>query len=1077
MSLKKDSGGNPEVVDSVSDALCTKDIYSLPPTDPAYNSDCREFYNKNGQITYHLISNTISCSDNCHTYRLNEKNIDKSLTADSCTGNDKNWDASQGACYVCKNGGVWNTKQNNCLYQAVPDEGTTCSSDAVGCREYNGNNGSTLHLVGSYDFEADVNGFSGVSGASVAQSTESTAKNGHSLAYTSGGSTGEADLDVSNYVSRGSSYVIKFIAKAGSKVNANIYLENSVGESSIFGADDNNPQGNLVIKGDNQWNIYEINLRELSHNTVGEKLKIKADANFFMDNLIVNEITDKYYLIKGSSDIPDVCYYDMNDKYQGPNYNLGCSQYKDRSGTINNLHQFSELCQNSAVGCELMIQTHDLSSYYGYTLNLNNSDRTVNCVAGTPGCLDVKGHQAIYAVFDSTKQCNQADQGCSRFGYSQTIGATTSWLDAYKKNLPDTYDNPATSPLCQSSEVGCDTWSYENGSNSYFKDPGFNTCVFRDDTWYKSPVMRCDTNGDNKIAGTEKSGSVCLTDNDCGGSKCITDNNNYSCPVSFLKTFGYGGAGGRIATPDGMTGICDAASATCGEYIDPTSKFVNNLIYNPTAEDIDKNGSADKWTEISNPAGYFTQKITVKPNKLYVLRVDGPVADDKPVILKDFYADKVSSQVRVLGGDNKLSDLASTLTATSSILFNSGSTNNLTVYRYGTTTSATTDKTSVSIKEAIINYQLSSNIDAKTCNGVVNTDGGCVLFNNRTQSGRNGLQPLTFNAYNTADGSAPTPCSGANCSANSVIKVTPDRVCSRWLSCKTYIEDPITHEKVCYSMGECDQLNDKNECSNFLPLDNTVRDIKNSQNKNATGYSLLNNYYLGFMKEVGQNTEAHFDFESTSASLSCRRDVDIPNVQALNDAKGTPCAFDKSINDSLVLEPNTSTTDYPAHGKGYLKVLNYYQISPQSNNSSISVYTNQDYYINYLVNTKGSNAKSKIVIVNNDNNTPQTYVRFVDDAPNKWERKIHRFRISGANNTKVDIKIYLTSDTTDTNNGYVYFDDINIEPVLQVGADNYVSKDCRLYPADDSLSCLSANNNVIKDGLHGYCLQYDPLKP
>lgn len=1061
MSLKKDTGGDPFVVDTLADTLCTKDIYNLAPTDPKYNPDCREFYNKSGQITYHIYSNTVSCSDNCHTYRLNEKNIDANLVASTCTGNDKNWDTGASACYVCKNGGTWNSQQNSCLYQAVPDEGTTCSAAEVGCREYNGNNGNNLRLVASYDFEAGVDNFSGVSGASVSQSTESTAKNGHSLSFAGNGTT---EVDVSNFAKKDSSYVIKFMAKAAANVNTKFSLENSDGAISNFGATESDPQGNLVVKGDNQWNLYEINLRSLDHETKAEKLKIKADGNFFIDHVVVTEISDRYYLIKGSSVIPDVCYYDMTynkasgalGTYQGPNYNLGCAEYKDRSGIINNLHQFSELCQDSAIGCEQMIQTNNSSDYYGYTLNLNATDRNTACTPGTPGCVEVKGHQAIYAVYDPSKLCNSADLGCTRFGYSQTTGNTTNWADAYKKNLPDTYKSDTASPLCQANEVGCDTWANETGSNSYFKDPGSNTCVYKNSKWIKSTVKRCDVSGDGKIIGTEKDGAICLTDADCSGKKCIIDTNEYACTITELKTFGFGGLGNTIKTPDSSVGICTAESATCSEYIDPVSSAVSNLVNNPAAENIDKDGKPDGWLG----SGSYTQKVNVKQNKLYVFQVDGPATSATTIT--------GLNTLRTLGATsaNELSGPVGvvSISASGSIVFYSGTNTYLTITRYGATTNTTVDKVTVSLRESIVNYQLSSNIDASTCNGVVNTDGGCVLFNARTQVGASGLQKLTFAA--TAEGQAPAACNGANCVANSVIKVAPDRVCSRWLSCRTYVEDPLTHERTCYAMGECDQLNDKNECGNFVNVDGVTRDISNSQNKNATGYSLLGNYYLGGMKEVGQNTDAHFDFESNSINLSCRRNVGVTGVA------NTPCIWDKNINDSLILEPTGSPTDYPAHGKGYLKVLNYYQISPQAENASTQIYTNQDYYINYLVNTKGSSAKAKVMITDETGST--VHKTFSGEESNGWSREVHQFKITSSKNEQIKIKIYLSSDTTDTNTGYVYFDDINIEPVLQTGSNNYVSKDCRLYPSDDSLSCLSANNNVIKDGLYGYCLQYDP---
>jgi len=1077
MSLKKDAGGDPYIVNAASDSACTKEIYNLPVTDPKYNADCREFYNKSGQITYHLISNTVSCSDECHAYRLNEKNIDKTLGESSCTGSDKSWDASQGACYVCQNGGTWDAKQSACVYQAVPGEGSTCEAAEVGCREYNGNNGNNLKLSASFDFEGGVNGFYSLkNSAPISQSAESTVKNGHSLNIAN-----DVAVDVSSFAKKDSSYVVKFMAKAPSAAaNANLSFENDKGEASVFNIDSNNTTGNVDIKNDGQWHLYEVSLRNVDHETTGEVLKIKVDNGIVIDNLIINEITDRYYLIQGSSKVPDVCFYDMSDVYQGPSYNLGCAAYTDRAGANHNLHQFSELCQNSAVGCEQMIQTNNSSNHYGYQLNLTGADKTVACAPGTPGCINVKDSEAIYAVFDASKQCNKADAGCTRFGYLKTSGGISTWVDSYKKNLPDAYSSEATTPLCQASEVGCDTWVYGNGSASYFKTPGLNTCVFKNNYWYKSPVKRCDANGDGKIADAEKTGVVCLADSDCGIKKCITDANDYACNVSYLKTIGLGGANGRVATPDGAVGLCNAESAGCSEYIDPVSKYVNNLVYNPTAQEIDSI-SADRWTPISG--GYYTQRISLKPNKLYVLQVDGNT-DGKDVIINDFSAtvDGSGGSVRILGADNQLGDLVSTISTTKSVIFNSAANSYLTISRPNKTVDSANPMATVSIKESIVNYQINSSLDTSSCNGLVNTDAGCILFNARTQSGASGLKANIFNATITTESSSPSACdkNDATCvnNANTVIKVSPDRTCSRWLSCQTYTEDPVTHERTCYKMGECDQLNEKNECGNFLALDSVNRDIKNSQNKNATGYSLLNNWYIGGMKEVGQNTDAHFDFENNSINLNCVRNIDVAGNPALNNVKGSACIFDKNINDSLVLTPTNPPTDYPAHGKGYLKVLNYYQISPLSGNSYISIYANQDYYINYLVNTKGSSAKAKLLITDNSA-TPVVKASFIDEAPNGWERRIQKFRINDGTGKKnvAKIKIYLTSNAANLTTGYVYFDDINIEPVLQTGTSSYVAKDCRLYPSDDSLSCLSANNNVVKDGLYGYCLQYDPINP
>jgi len=1046
LSLKKGATGDPALVDANLASACSAKIYYLPATDPNYNPDCREFYNKNGSITYSLLSNTFSCSDNCHPYRSNEKNIDKNLSVATCSGADKHWDTTEGSCYVCKNGGAWNNEYNACLYNSIPDEGTTCTASELGCREYNGNGGEKLRRLASYGFETNLDPFVAKTGT-ISQSLESTAKDGHSLAYTGG----NLEIDAQSLVKKGSAYVIKFMAKASSTAVFNAYFENSDSAQAVFNLSDSNKTGDLSIKGGNSWNLYEINVIPIAHDIKTEKLKIKISGAIFIDNFIINEITDRFYLIKGTSQTPDSCYYDIFNNFQGPSYNLGCSLYTDKANTPHYLHRFSELCQDSAAGCEQMIETNNsIINPFARTINLD--DKTKACQAGDLNCLSVPGHKVTYAVYDATKVCLKEDAGCTRFAYSQATASSVNWIDAYKKNLPDNYDTT----LCQSGEVGCEEWSYgDKNLKSYFKNPGNNVCVYRSGStatstaWFKAAVKRCDKNGDGKIIGTEQTGGICSTDAECGPNKnCLVDNSDYACETTTLKTIGLGGSGGAIPTPSNRVGLCEAASAGCSEFIDPVSDYMNNVISASTP---------------SNP-------YKIRPNSLYILNGQATLSQFG---ISD--SDK-SGSVRILNKNNDLDSLVSAVTVpngASSVIFYSGVNSRVSIANAAP---------SATLKEAIINYKINTDLNISACNGVVDTENGCILFNSRNLA----AGPLTFDAAGTAEKTAAKACdptdTSVNCSANQVIKVRPDRVCSRWLTCTSYIEDPVTKERTCYEMGECDKLNENNECGNVLTntIPPSVRAIDNSTNnsasnwntlinKNATGYALLNNYYLGSMKEVGQNADAHFDFEDGNAILTCKRLI------------GTGSCDEKFLKDSLVLEPNGSPTgiDYPAHGKGYLKVLSYYKISPLSEGSFIYVYGNQDYYINYLVNTTGSADQAKLVITDENN---IVIASSTDKTSNGWERKILKFKVSHTPPIPTDkdlkkIKIYLTSDTQLTQNSYVYFDDINIEPVLEVAPNQYVAKDCRLYPGADSLTCLSSNNNVVKDGLFGYCLQYDPLNP
>ncbi|MFA5754512.1 MAG: hypothetical protein WC905_04130, partial [Patescibacteria group bacterium] len=154
---------------------------------------------------------------------------------------------------------------------------------------------------------------------------------------------------------------------------------------------------------------------------------------------------------------------------------------------------------------------------------------------------------------------------------------------------------------------------------------------------------------------------------------------------------------------------------------------------------------------------------------------------------------------------------------------------------------------------------------------------------------------------------------------------------------------------------------------------------------------------------------------------------------------------------------------------------------------------------NLLVNTRGSGLGAKIIITGKDNpakaltdnilknqdGSPKAMV-FYATANNGWERKVFKFNLKSpetGGKDKTDIRIYLTSDLRiDANqspkgDNYVYFDDINIEPVLEIGKDQYAARECRLYPSADSLACVNKDNNSIQNGLEGYCLEHDSANP
>ncbi len=1056
-SLKNNGAGGPALT-SPDSSLCNAKIYNLPISDPAYNSDCQQFYNVSGQVSYHLVSHTITCSSDCHAYRMTGQNIDASLTKNDCTGSNKNWDSTTNSCDVCLNGGVWDKTSQACVYQAIPGQGQTCTASQNSCREYNGNTGSNVRLIYSSDFENSLGAWSSscTNGTGLSISSLANNKNGHSLAYNSQAcSNVQAQLNLNSSPQQGSAYTLKFLALAPHDTNLNIYFlnPNTGATSTAFNS--------LTITGGSSWHIYQTNLANLNQPvSANERLIIQANGNFYLDNFLLSEIAERYYLIQGSSQVPNACYYDTLGNYQGPDYNLACAQYTSSNGSINNIHQFSNLCSASAVGCEQLIDTNNYSSSAaGYWLN---GVATSTCNTSNPDCVFVPGDQALNAIYDPTKQCSVTSQGCSLLGQGQGGKNLTSWSDVFALNNPDSYNQS----LCSSANVGCEAWkSTTDNSVSYFKNPGNNVCVYRAShdpnilkkSWYKIPVKRCDLNGDNKISGTEKTGAVCLNNSDCGTKKCIIDNNDYYCPTSLFKTIGLGGQGNQVKVPSTAVGLCSASASSCTEYIDPVTRFNPNLVANPSF--ISNSNFTDSWG--ANSIGSWPSTLTatqqivsLEPYKLYSLDVSSGLGTG--VNLQFQYP------VRQLLNNNNFAsstDILSLASATHTpIIFDAGINHNALL-------SGGSSQRTINLKELAVNYQLQSNIDKTSCNGQVQFNNGCILFNERSVAGASGLAPLGFNAYEGNSYSpnpySPSTCSSdGSCNANQVIKVNPSRVCSQWLACTSYVQDPVTHKKTCYSFGECNSLNSKNGCANFISSQNTSV-ASTITNSNATGYSIFNDYNLSQMKIVGEPvSQAHYDFENSTIAA---------------------CSQQSNGNICLINSPDAANlkigTTYPAQGRAYLAIPGnkYWHSKPDSLSSNRP----QDYYISYLVNTSklvGARAQLRIAGAQEqtltDSQTGQKTV-FYSPAGLGWTQEVHKFSLAGVNK----IEIFAGADIPKSSVGPVYFDNINISPVLQVAPNKYVAPECRLYPTGSSLTCISKNTNIIKPGLEGYCLEHDPANP
>lgn len=101
-------------------------------------------------------------------------------------------------------------------------------------------------------------------------------------------------------------------------------------------------------------------------------------------------------------------------------------------------------------------------------------------------------------------------------------------------------------------------------------------------------------------------------------------------------------------------------------------------------------------------------------------------------------------------------------------------------------------------------YYIDETVDQASCNGLVDREEGCRLFNDTSNS------ELPYVSTLSVDGETPALCADPNeCDSNAVIKVIRDRECKRWLECETSVRQEDAEgnvEELCLSRYVCEEL-------------------------------------------------------------------------------------------------------------------------------------------------------------------------------------------------------------------------------------------------------------------------------
>lgn len=515
---------NPACVDAADTiAVCSA-------SEMAYNPDCTEYYDANANVFYRLRSRVIEATGNCKSYRN---------TVDSRAGSDN-------------------------IYYLDSTKSIKCSASQAGCREYKGNTGEVVRPVFEDDFEDSAVAAS--NWASGILSNESLRANERSLKVSI--STGTNPAILAGKLMQGQEYYLTFWLKpeTATEIN-NIVIQNSPpsGEESPIRF----IASSITLTQD--WNRYRFGPLRFNRLPMEyEQLAIETNGSFFLDNVLLEEVSDTTHLIK-------------NTFVSCRAGDLGCQEYKDRGGKTHYIKSFNHLCAERNIGCEAMANTQN--SKYPFTQTIKGVTVPADTV------------EAI--VYDPAKNCPARAKGCQRFGLPNLdiFNEPQSWITRYLINDPDKYDYWGSerdlSIICLAENEGCDEYTHKNGGGvSWFKDPRTKTCEFKivpgeyqEYQWYKSgtsslcPVTTPPIEGQPVgracvracRSGTDYAGQACVSHTDCYALNTSLTVSETACggtPGSVGQSCEEGCPTGYIC--DYWVGLCPDNQSGCNEYRDPS---------------------------------------------------------------------------------------------------------------------------------------------------------------------------------------------------------------------------------------------------------------------------------------------------------------------------------------------------------------------------------------------------------------------------------------------------------------------------------------------------------------------------
>ena len=1101
-----DAEGCQDNADNFTDYVCAY---------PSADLNCRDFFNATGD---HFAINqqyVITASGECHPYRRTK------------TGQ---------------------------IFNADPAEGVACPAAANNCLEYKGNAGNNIREAVNLDFE-ETNGTPGgvimTNGGTLglALSNEALYQGGHSLRVSVANDTIVYPMPAG--LTAGKQYQLSFwakkfhinVPKASVGALARNFLNRlaSLLSDKAVAQNTNNSLAFIQANLTTGWQLYTLGPIELNALLGDSQLRLVIDdlnpnEAYYIDNIILTEYAENFYLIQDSWQTPDSC----DRPYAGAQ--LGCSTYFDVDSRTEYLKSFDYICSPASIGCEAFINTQNSSALQGEEVWYGTCNSRTGVIAdgacgdpaipGSGDCCSIRGQavchvtagedacryenatvpndEIIYAVNDPDKACNGGEKGCTMVGQPELDrqydiyagGDLNDYYDHYVKrfdtayiiNDPDKY----SSQLCSAGGLYCEMFT---------GDPDLTAVGY-----FFNPAAGGQVQG---AGGQTPQGRTCFYDQQSGAWK--KSGTLEPCSSGqFMPT-------AQDANYQGWVGLCDQSASTCTEYRDPEQPVSEK------AEECDA-GVSPQLSAICDPAvdGYvivdgkmYCQKeINGVSQNVCTLYMPNPNPAEAPLLCDnindctpcpytehDWICDLGHVACAGQGGDCAGEYCAIGPIGDKQVCY------------------VTNGQRSCNYSLACESYYYLHN-SVEQCDGIIDREAGCMLFNDTSNP------DLNFSADITADGQPPaspdecTPefyndgADSADCDSNtqSGIKVRKDRECAESLFCTSSVEITDADNKtsnVCLSLGRCRQLNPANtsECLSIVnsinPAEQTYAVHDGNYNptgtediRNLSGFSqagliwyednsqpennkiIRGNYPPEQMLQLGEEKAIYnAGFEDFNGALVLGWDEND------NDGHGNVPAGNCSLVHSNV-NPHSGTYAlglkieevYSQDQFDLLPVQGYWCLAASQDLYPLN--PEQNYILSFYARSLNGAQRVTAVITYYENNDPNSRLgnQLVINqlAPSIWTYFSGVIGVAGqpipagAKFFRIGLEVGSSwYNQPGDLAGTVYFDDLKVAPALQISADERAIKECRLYPADNAPACEYTDNKVYH-GWYGYCLESDP---